>query len=326
VINHRKRLRIASLAALLSLSLLPTAYAADGDEKEKTKLIDQLIPKSVQDIVSQAGEVVGLYTGVSGYIDVALGALQALGILEPDAGPSIGELFADLSKKLDSLAGALDWKIGAVARDERYGKAMSAYYSLMHAMNAGGAESAIIARADDNSVAVLAEIEGPGESAFSRLSQETVTDGGWRSVIERRPEVVNGQVFDWRLGVPEFAQYAAIRTQVIAVLDPNFKANGEFHEELEKHRDFARSLASRIQEGVTCGFYTTPSCGGCDGIEDLVQVCADVQTGTSVWYTQSSAINDPNHTEETLRNELIAVLPIAQLNQVADDLDRLANP
>jgi hypothetical protein len=176
-------------------------------QPDKKTLIDEIVPAEIQQIAGMAQEVLGYYTGVKAAID-AIQTLdfiaKAFGIMQPDMGPTIGELFQQLTEHLDTTAGALDWKISNTARAERYGKVMSAYYGAMHAMAAGDATSAILANADTNSSAALFEVEDPNLTAFMRVYREEVTSGELIENINDKPELVSGQVYDWRLGIPEF--------------------------------------------------------------------------------------------------------------------------
>jgi hypothetical protein len=331
-----KRFGTLTVAALLTASMSVGSHVRADDTKQT--LVQKVIPDAIKQIGKEAGDVLGVFSGVIGAADTAKGLLQTFGILSKD--PDMRQLLADLTTHLDQIAGALDWKIGATARDTRYAQATSAFYDLMDAMQAGPASSQILAEANTSSKDAIGAVEGPEQSAFMRVYSKEVTAGSlsdqgyasdWSDLVTVAPEVTNGEVYDWRLGIPEFLQYLAIRTQVMAVLDPNWKANGEFGPELQQHRDFLAAQLQKINDGIHCASSFGQSvsgqgCGlsGCDiSIGPSYTICADVYTGIFVvqYGTFGSATAD---SADVLKQQVIDKTPIAELNDALSKLDDFA--
>jgi hypothetical protein len=293
-------------------------------QEDKETLIDKVIPGAIKTILKETGAVISLFNSVKGAIDFVAGLGEALGILNPSDGPNISMLFADLNNRLNEVAGELDWKIGATARDARYGDAMAAFFELMHASQVGEVKNEILGHADDNSLSVLHEIMGPDASAFMRLYRPEVTSGFWEQAVKRRPEVSNGAVYDWRLGIPELTQYLAIRVHVIAALDPEFRQNGEFRSELVTYRDFVQMHIDKIQGGEEC--WQTIQRLDPDTRAKVywrTNQCVDIYTGeVGNYYTEDP--DDP-HGEDYAREDLHGSV-LSSLRDVVRTLSTLADP
>lgn len=304
------------LAALLVVSTTTRVSAQSEEVKKKQDLIDFIIPQNIQDIAGRAQEVIGLYTGAAGFIDVLSSIGVVLGLLNPSEGPSMEELFDELHDHLDSIAGALVWKIDATARANRYGRVMSAFYGAMQAMADGDVGTELLVDAKVKASEALFELEDG--TAFMRLYDPDVTDTGWASWITDRPEVTNdGYVYDWRQAIPEYMSYLAVYIQVITAVNPNTKA--EFRTELLAHRDFLLEQHAKISDGVRC---TINNPFDETGNWIITWYCADIHSGTreifQAWATEAGPDYD---LEQAVRDRL----PLAELQQMADTLEGYAN-
>jgi hypothetical protein len=302
------------------------AHAADG----KLDLIDKIIPKDIKALVEVGQSIASAYSGIMGAVDVLKGIGVALGILEPANAP---DQFATLAKHLDEIAGALDWKISAVARDNRYGQVMASFYELMHSMQSDALTAAILANADHASLSTLKEVEGPEGSAFTRIYREDATAGDWTTYFDRRPDVSNGEVYDWRIGMPELMQYIGIRIQVIAALDANFKSDGQFRTELDSHRNFLLDQLHKIDDGVICRIIDQGNqCGAanpsCLDTASFTTMCADIYTGMTADYVstfQSSLAPDALVLAD-VRRLLTRQMPIFEIKAMINTLYAYNHP
>lgn len=96
----------------------------------------------------------------------------------------------------------------------------------------------------------------------------------------------NNYIYDWRLGIPAVLQILSYRLQIIAAIDPNFRFDGIYQNELVGYRDVLIEHYNQMLQGVRCAtkveYYTTK-----------IQ-CADIYTGLSIgayrYETSSTAL------------------------------------
>jgi hypothetical protein len=320
------------LAGLCVLALSSSASPSLAQEKEEQKksIIDALVPDSIKAVADVATQVLGVYTGITGALDTITGLATALGILQPAMGPNITELFQDLTSNMNEIAGEIDWKISATARDERYGKAMSAFFAVMHASQGGTLDAQILANADTNSIAVINEIMGPGESAFMRTAANEIISGDWENYIDDRAPIINGAVYDWRLAIPELMQYLAIRLQIIAAIDPAFREHGTFKNELLSYRDFLVEHAERMRGGVICKQTPAVTDRETGRVETVHLHCANIYTGGSVEYGEFPLTGGFPQREikpelrESVRERLFARMPLEEISTMIEQLEEFA--
>ena len=321
---------LAGLCTLALSSSASSAWAQEKTEEEKTNLIDALVPDSIKAVAGVATQVLGVYTGITGALDTITGLATALGILQPAMGPDITQLFQDIESNMNEIAGEIDWKISATARDERYGKAMSAFFAVMHASRGGTLDDQILANADTNSIAVINEIMGPGESAFMRTAAGDVTSGDWENYIDDRATVENGAVYDWRLAIPELMQYLAIRLQIIAAIDPEFREHGSFRTELLSYRDFLVRHAERMRQGVRCKQTPAQRDRETDRVETVHLHCANIYTGGGVEYGEFPLTGGfpqrdiTPEQRESVRERLYARMPLEEISTMIGQLEEFA--
>src|SRR5262249_53774256 len=117
---------------------------------------------------------------------------------------------------------------------------------------------------------------------FQRAFIDSATQGLWRWVIPDRAVVTDNFVYDWRLGVPALMQTIAMRLQVIAAEDPNFRTDSIFAQELSMHRAALKEHMQKMIAGIRCGWREDrePS-EGYPYTYEFTVACADINTGAS---------------------------------------------
>jgi hypothetical protein len=134
---------------------------------------------------------------------------------------------------------------------------------------------------------------------------------------------------------------------VIAALDPDFKTSGVYSRELRQYRVALKDHIARMQDGVSCGWQS-------QGSNDIRVACADIHTGLASLATLKDPTNyfpcfrynaqtgqvwtDPhcfaaedakwrhfeqaqlNPTREQLQREVLAQLPLFEMQALADQL------
>jgi hypothetical protein len=135
----------------------------------------------------------------------------------------------------------------------------------------------------------------------------------WQWVLGAAVPDANGNVFDWRLGVPNFVAAIAMRIAAIGASDPNFATDGTYTAELNGYSQILQQQLSKMLNGVKCGFqardllaplnivtsapaFPADFCGTTiqyTGHETAMLTCADINTGLNVTkdYTSTSVLD-----------------------------------
>jgi len=183
--------------------------------------IEKYLPPEIRDIIDFAGGVIGTFTLISTVVSVVTKVLTFAHILraDPDAN---AQRFAALTQHLDAIAGSLSWQISEMAREQRLADETAAVISAGEILESTGGPVDINSPTALQSLTALTESEEP--SAFQRLFNDAVTngDGVWKNNQRDRPEIVNGLVYDWRVGVPALLMLTSMRLNVLGAIDPNF--------------------------------------------------------------------------------------------------------
>lgn len=211
-------------------------------------------------------------------------------IFELTGGPSVDDRITELNAKLFCLAQALDWKMVELDYNTNQFAPVSAAW--MEGQSLG------FSRQSPYDVSShIATIAAGGHVMFGRLYNpgDPATNGNWKNVIsDNRPNVVNNQVFDWRMALPGFTRLVAARLAIIAMMDPSFRTNGLWNAELGDgtpgfpgYRGVLKARLDEMLAGVRCDFK--------DRLQAQIQIggrlshryvrteigCADVNTGLS---------------------------------------------
>jgi hypothetical protein len=89
--------------------------------------------------------------------------------------------------------------------------------------------------ANDSLEAIYA-LEGPQQSYFTRNNIAAASPGPWWDIFSERPLSVGiNNVYDWRLGVPTLLTVLAMRLTILGAIDPDFRNNQRYREELQDH-------------------------------------------------------------------------------------------
>jgi hypothetical protein len=182
-----------------------------------------------------------------------------------------------LKTQLDEAVRGLEWKVDAQFAATRYGMASGALINAKQSRDSGhpldsswsGWQSSIdVVRAAWST------------DLFQRRYLESTVSGEWMKIVNERANVQNGMAYDWRLALPVLMQLIALRLQIIAVVDPDFRNRNipgqtasVYREELLDIRQHLLEHYALIKDGIQCGKKTI------DGIP--YTACADVNTGIS---------------------------------------------
>jgi hypothetical protein len=311
-----KRSHLGFFVLVATAAVSPPAAAAD-----KETLIEKYVPQDVQTAVNNATSILGVYTGITGAAGTISALLRAFGLIHPSSGPDYAALMKALEQHLDSIASSLDWRIGAEVRSMRYGKMVSATDTVMTAMAFGTQSPQLLANALAASDSVLLELEDPSGVNFKRLFVDSVTSGPWQAEIPDRPTVSVGQVYDWRVGVPELMEYIALRQQVIAAFDPNWQSDGQFAGELNRTRRFLQGQYRDMNGGVKCSWSANQ-----DITNPLVgYTCADIYTGA--WNYALLSGFDPEYSPmDRVARQVKQKMPLFQMQSMINTLYAYINP
>lgn len=230
---------------------------ADGLDLQK---ILKLSDDDVQ-VLKTAGNVIGLISGISGYISAAKSVLVALGLLDQDdplksAVEEIKSAFnyslatEDTSLKMILVAGQVDQARGAY----------DLYYSHGPENASGPSVPGSLWDEDrghvdrDSNLAVVALCD---DAYWQRpfLGQEyyDVQFGDWERLTGQTmtPEVINGGVFDYRLTLPALLEVISIRLLIIAAINEKWRPDSGVAD--AGIRDAAKALEKnylKIRQGI----------------------------------------------------------------------------
>jgi len=289
--------------------------------------IEKYLPPEIRDIIDFAGGVIGTFTLISTVVSVVTKVLTFAHILraDPDAN---AQRFAALTQHLDAIAGSLSWQISEMAREQRLADETAAVISAGEILESTGGPVDINSPTALQSLTALTESEEP--SAFQRLFNDAVTngDGVWKNNQRDRPEIVNGLVYDWRVGVPALLMLTSMRLNVLGAIDPNFANNRRFTDELMGHRGVLKDHYQKMWDGVRCALTHNFNVD-----HTLIRVvsCADIYTGlsghasfTSNWPEDSiqASLNDLNASNvmDDIQRSIRYQMPFFAMQRMIDQL------
>jgi len=317
--------------------------------------VEKNIPPEIKIIANTAKTLVGIYSGVSEFINVATTIARFLEIIpgtQDTARAYMEHQFNFLNAHLDAVAADIEWTITNAIRSQNLAKWDGAINAATDDNNRG---IRIAYRDSENldTFTVLDEYTNaePCRSGgnFQRYDKESVTDGEWKEIIDDRkmhdPDraafcVPPDHIYDWRKGIPDLMQLIPSRLMVMIAVDPDFKHNTLIHDELKKFRDALRSHYDMMLKGVRCNYHGDPNSLVAD-LELLDHgyrlACADIYSGLSVVKTYPNYLVPPvanrfdyysfvDTTLTEMRRELLLKLPLFEMQSMIDMLTLYLNP
>ena len=154
---------------------------------------------------------------------------------------------------------------------------------------------------------------------WTRVHDFAFINGSWSSILPSsvRPETFPGtdgnpRTYDWRLVVPLYLEFLAMRLQVIAAVDPDFRTLPEtpssnrtlYWTEFNGRIATLRAHYAKIRSGIRCAY------GYVDN--GIRRACVDLASGIQAVYNGSIG-GDPG--EARLRTEVEKLTPLFQLKQ-----------
>lgn len=181
----------------------------------------------------------------------------------------------------------------------------------------------------------------------------------WKDIVASHEpsKYDDNQVFDWRLGLPWLSQLIGMRLMTIAAEDPLYAIDEQWNLELETGAfgtaGYRQTLQQRLQlmtQSITCGKVDNWDMidDGWGSFVNADVVCADSNTGMAerqpYWASPAEiqscggycclnescfgplTSNAAIPIEDTLRRQLLAQMPIFQVQSMIDTLRRLTHP
>jgi hypothetical protein len=240
-------------------------------------LPDQIIskvPDGVKDVIGSATGFVGWYKTATDTVGTIEALLQVLGLLESPQDNTAAQFH---TMQIEILASAAE--DSARAREDRLADLIGDVIQAGEIVRLGGKLAPTDYLATHTAERVS---EATMENAFSRVFDESATDGEWKSIIADRPDSSGGLVYDWRLGVPALMELIGLRLSIIASIDPTFRDDNVFAHELMPYRAALLNHLATMQEGVRCAsmYWVIHDRNTVQGAEYKV-ACADIYTGSS---------------------------------------------
>jgi hypothetical protein len=264
-----------------------------------------------------------------------------------------------LKSDIDALAGTLSWRMSQDDRQHR----MASLEATLDTLNMLRIQGQTVTSTSDGVYDSLksvfdAEAYGTGNTSFLRLFKSSIYNDPWWGNVGAPSGAPSDEVYDWRIGVPELMQLIDLRLQIIATVDPTFRQHTAFHDELVFHH--LNALQQHFQamvDGVKCTIVNETYNDYDNGIASVQfgYACGDVASGaiisgqttgfdTAICPADCSVIpcttdpNCPGNLEsqqlyltqavpgmENLRQQLLAAMPPAEMQQMMNTLWTYAN-
>ena len=253
-------------------------------------------------IVDWSGAIANVY----GTYQAADALLQAFGILGDPSQDATIEL-KKLEVEVDQVAGNITWFIAEADREKELSDLLTSVAVTHDSVRSGQpVDWSSLNTATSTSVAGAADT-----TLFERYFVDSDTNGSavssaqagsitWKNVVPYSQSDLlydNGQVYDWRVGLPSFMQLIALRMQLIALQDPSFTTDGNFHDELTRYHDLLQGHLATMDSGIRCNTVEndpevpSESNAANNPSFEFWVACADIHTGlneTQVLYFDDS--------------------------------------
>lgn len=257
---------------------------------------DAKIPPSVKSLFENAKTLFEAYSNIASGIEAAQTLLRLMGFLK--TGPTQEEMFNMLMSEIRNVGTAVTYKLDQAKHSQALGSMTQALGEAESLMSRGLPVFGFASLQDYTTGSYVAGAEAD-PTFFTRYFVESATDGFWKSVVSKRAAVSNNLVYDWRLSVPALMQLIALRLQVMAAVDNNFKSGTLYDIELQRHQAALERQFTKLVGGPLDGV-TEPGAIQCearywvggsnsvsppgvlpliDGTAILVTVCADIYSG-----------------------------------------------
>lgn len=305
------------------------------------------VPEEVHELANLAKDLTAAYPPVSGALAVVATFLR---LYDLGAGDPLKEQIEALHNHLDTGFAAIDWKETRQLSESRFATIRS---SLVGAHQAVLSNTPIPHNEEVDYFSREAVMQAEESHAFMRYFYESATDGEftvptwpignihelrfyqWKDVIAERPLIQGGNVYDWRVGVPVLMLDIALRLQVIAAVDPDFRASQVFNRELAIHHDALAGEYEKMLNGVRCNVVEKSSFDVFYPFEKkFIVACADIHTGDSniAYFRYADFDEDISHRVEVaqasinMRQEILGRLPLTQMETMMTALNQLRTP
>jgi hypothetical protein len=290
------------------------ADSSDPDGLITPDFGSSFLPPEIMELGGIASQLAGYYSSAKQAFEVGLALGQALGIFDkqdPNA------QFNKLTNTILQSARAVDWKNTMLFISSHWGDAMWAIERIPRTggtLPEGGNE-------DLASGSAVNALTDPLDSAFMRPPNDAATDGVWkRAIPDRAGPDSSGLVYDWRLGAPWMLQLIGMRLHVIAALDPNFKWDNRYDDEMIRLRATVQRHRDRMLNGIKCANQLVA--GTSLGIG---RVCADIYTGAYAIDSGGVWQRFPTDAEsreilQRLKGQVMRTMPLFEMQQMIDTL------
>lgn len=309
----RKRSIFSPLLLLAALCILGNEGAVAAVDPESAKQA----PSQIKLIADKAKTLAGYYSTAKDVFDVANALGAALGLIEPhDADAK----FNAIHDTLKTVAAGVSWQATKNFIDSQRGPATRAIRNLKRdgtAMRDSNGDQ-------DSGNAVETLVLGGG--AFDRPYDEKVTDGVWKIHIKYIKADLLPQagdlVYDWRLGIPALLEVISYRLQFIAAMDPEFRNDDLYDEDLQDYRTALKRHYDTMLAGIKCA-YGQP---GNTALPAYYAACADIRTGIQAiaWDNWDPRTGQPKSTPEailaSLRSDVMRAMPLFEVRAMIDTL------
>jgi hypothetical protein len=272
------------------------------------------LPDALQGIMDAVDALSGIYSKVMTAEDIIQKVGEALDLIKHQ--PKGDELIGELKRHLDQTARGVEWLIDAQFAANRYANEYGALLDAKQARDRGQPFDTTSPAWNDSFNAVI----GAGnKDIFRRTYSDDSVTGRWMQVVDERAQVdSNGLSYDWRLGLSAYMQLIALRLQVIAVIDPNFRnevipGSGTVSPLIGEFTEMRNTLLTHyalIKDGIQCG---RRQLGGGGPGDPFVSACADVNTGIEV-------VSDAGVDVNSLQTRLETRLPLFEIKALVNSL------
>ena len=298
-----------------------------------------VIPPEIKLLSEYAGNISTIYGGAQ----TALQIMQLLNILPTP--PSTQEMLDHLEGNLELAIGALSWQAAEIALSQRHSRAVTAAEGARGMVAAGSNPIRWGDQDNDSRSAVLEQLDSIAykRSYLENYFLNTISTHLSEPSDPPRTGDGNGLVYDWRLGVPALMELVALRLEVIAAINPDFRhsADQEILDEMVQYRENLLKHYWAMVRGVRC---VAEACYAGDSNADIVPLvapnrvdCLDIYTGENTHWEDSFVTNSQgaracpsgvnlNDFVEFMQTRAYNKMPLFRMRQMIDALYMYANP
>jgi hypothetical protein len=222
------------------------------------------LPSEIGTLTTTAKTMAGVFSDVDGAVGVAIAIAKAMGVLDRgvDLRIEFDRLHAHLSelaRKMDNNRAAEEWLDRTIRQKTRLTESLTAAITAKEkAENKEPLERGGNEMTDSrNHAQYLSDFNSPEFLRFYQRGDRSEVN--WRFVGDHAIGEINryGYGYDWRSGIPELMQLIALRLQVIAAFDSEFRIRKVFQTELKKYYEALEYHRSKMIDGIQCGIVHT---------------------------------------------------------------------